>query len=123
MNLFIYILIIIASIVIDFIIAKEFYIIAAFKGFESVRYFLFPFIFTVIGYMMIVALPDRGKELQKDEASGCNSCESGTQEIKSEPYEERLKAFKKKEWIRDAVAGIAILSILIILFVLSNISN
>ena len=46
--------------VLDFFVAKEFYLAAATKGWASKKYFFFAFFLTLIGYLMILALPDRG---------------------------------------------------------------
>lgn len=41
-------------------IAKQFEEIAEEKGFSGKRYFWIPFLFGIIGYIMVAALPDRG---------------------------------------------------------------
>ena len=50
----------IALLVLDFFVAKEFYQAAASKGWASKKYFFFAFFLTLIGYLLILALPDRG---------------------------------------------------------------
>lgn len=40
-------------------IAYIFYTIAVEKGYDEVKFFFFPFLFGLIGYLMVVALPDR----------------------------------------------------------------
>ena len=55
----------IISIIIDYLIANRFYQIAEEKGYHDRAYFWYAFLFTVAGYLMVVALPDRAA--QKDE--------------------------------------------------------
>ena len=43
-------------------IANCFYEIACMKGFRDKRYFWLPFLLGIIGYLLVVALPDRNKE-------------------------------------------------------------
>ena len=45
---------------VDFLIAWEFRKIAVIKGWNSKKYFFYAFFFTLAGYLMIQALPDRG---------------------------------------------------------------
>ena len=49
-----------ALLVLDFFVAREFYLAAAAKGWASKKYFYFAFFLTLIGYLLILALPDRG---------------------------------------------------------------
>ena len=58
--LIIYIIIAAAIIVVNYFIAKEFYKAAVMKGWASKKYFWFPFFFTLAGYILVAALPDRG---------------------------------------------------------------
>ena len=51
------------AIAINAFIAECFYNIAYEKGFEERRYFWIPFIFGIIGYLLVIALPDRGCEI------------------------------------------------------------
>lgn len=44
----------------NFILACCFYGVACDKGYEQMRYVLVPFFFGIGGYLLIVALPDRG---------------------------------------------------------------
>lgn len=64
--IFIYFLIAIAVIVIYYLIAREFYNIACQKGHYKKRYLWIPFFFSIIGYCMVIALPDRGSEKEKN---------------------------------------------------------
>ena len=49
-----------ALLVLDFFVAREFYLAAAMKGWASKKYFFFAFFLPVIGYLLVLALPDRG---------------------------------------------------------------
>lgn len=49
----------IAVIVLWYFVSKEFQRIAEMKGHAEKRYFWWPFFLSVIGMMMVVALPDR----------------------------------------------------------------
>ena len=60
MRLFLLIIACIAFLVLDFFVAREFYLAAAMKGWASKKYFFFAFFLTLIGYLLILALPDRG---------------------------------------------------------------
>ena len=51
----------IAYIIICLLIAFQFHEIAKAKGFDSIKYFWFPFLFGIAGYLLIIALPDRGR--------------------------------------------------------------
>ena len=55
-----YVIGVIIAIVIEWSIAKEFASIAADKGYSESRYFWYCFIFGIFGYLMVIALPDRG---------------------------------------------------------------
>jgi len=55
-----YIAIFIISIVISYFIAKEFYKAALMKGWNSKKYFWIPFLLGLVGYLLVIALPDRG---------------------------------------------------------------
>ncbi len=43
----------------NFLVAKEMYSIAKAKGYDSFKYFLFPFFLTLAGWMIVLALPDK----------------------------------------------------------------
>lgn len=45
-------------IVIDYFVAKQFYKIAKEKGYEDTCYFWYSFLFSGVGYAMVIALPD-----------------------------------------------------------------
>ena len=42
------------------LVAKEFYVAAKAKGYYEKKYFWICFLLGVIGYLLVVALPDRG---------------------------------------------------------------
>lgn len=52
-------LIVAAVLVLDYFIADEFRNIAAKKGFCGRKYFWWSFFLGIVGYLMVVALPDR----------------------------------------------------------------
>ena len=47
-------------------IAKQFQFAAKEKGYDKKRYFWIPFLFGLLGYLMVIALPDHGKKCQQD---------------------------------------------------------
>ena len=57
---FIIILSCIASLILDWFIAKWFMEAAEAKGWKSKKYFWICFLLTGIGYLLVIALPDRG---------------------------------------------------------------
>lgn len=46
-----------------YLIAKEFYKVAQAKGYSQKKYLWLPFWLGVIGYLLVIALPDRGNPL------------------------------------------------------------
>lgn len=50
--------------VIQYFIAKEFYKIAVMKGFNETKYLVLPFLFSIFGMLLVVALPDRRQAVQ-----------------------------------------------------------
>lgn len=62
---FLYILAGILVIVIQAYLATVFSNIAQEKGYDDSKYFLLPLFFGIIGYLAVVALPDRGNEQEK----------------------------------------------------------
>lgn len=52
------------GIVIRIMLSSYFYEIACEKGFEEKRYFWVPFLFGIVGFIMVAALPDRGMEYE-----------------------------------------------------------
>jgi len=51
-------------ILLDYYLAGWFYFIAVDKGYSSTAYLKIAFIFTMIGYLLIIAMPDRGTTKQ-----------------------------------------------------------
>ena len=45
---------------VHYLIAKEFYKAAQAKGYSEKKYLWLPFLLGIIGYLLVVALPDRG---------------------------------------------------------------
>lgn len=60
MRVFLLIAVGLVLLVLDYFIAREFYLAAAMKGWASKKYFFYAFFLPVIGYLLILALPDRG---------------------------------------------------------------
>lgn len=50
----------IVALVIDYLIAKEFYLVAEAKGYADKKYLWISFLLTFIGYLLVIALPNRG---------------------------------------------------------------
>ena len=48
--------------IINYMIAKEFYNIAIFKGYTDKKYLWFSFFFSIAGYLLVIALPDCGTD-------------------------------------------------------------
>ena len=42
-------------------IASQFYYVAQEKGYDEPKYFWIPFLFSLVGYLLVIALPDRSK--------------------------------------------------------------
>lgn len=61
---FLVIIFIAIAIWIDYLIAKEFYISAQQKGYSEKKYLWLCFLLGVIGYLLVIALPDRGNVQQ-----------------------------------------------------------
>ena len=51
----------VALIVLWYFVAKEFRRIAAMKGHDEARYFWWTFLFSIVGMLMVAALPQEGK--------------------------------------------------------------
>lgn len=62
MTIFLAILGAILAIILDCIISEQFYRCAVAKGFEERKYFWYSFLFGLAGYLLVIALPDRGDE-------------------------------------------------------------
>ncbi len=56
-------IVLIAALVINILLAKQFYNVAKMKGFPWMRYFWIPFLFGPIGWFMVLALPDHGDKV------------------------------------------------------------
>lgn len=67
-----------ALLILDYFIADEFRAIAARKGFCGRKYFWWSFFCTFVGYLMVVALPDRNPlwtaETEKTRAAQIPGC-------------------------------------------------
>jgi len=56
----VYIVIIIVAIYVNYFIAKQFESVAADKGYTGSKYFHMCFWLSLVGYLLVIALPDRG---------------------------------------------------------------
>lgn len=56
------ILLLIFVVIIRFFAANEFYNIAMIKGFLDRKYFWYAFFLGIIGYLMVIALPDKNQQ-------------------------------------------------------------
>jgi len=52
------------AIAIDYLIAKEFELVAIEKGYNDKKYFWYSFFLGVIGYLLVIALPNKSKEMR-----------------------------------------------------------
>ncbi len=52
--------VVVLGLILNFFIAREFYRAAVMKGWARRKYFFFAFFLPVIGYLLVIALPDRG---------------------------------------------------------------
>ena len=57
---------IIIAIVVDILAAYEFYKIAKEKGYDDQKYLVYSLLFGLIGYLMVIALPDRSNNHAED---------------------------------------------------------
>lgn len=58
--IFLGLVLLILSIWIDYLVAKEFCVAAKLKGYSEKKYFWICFLLGLVGYLLIIALPDRG---------------------------------------------------------------
>ena len=56
---------VIVSLLVSFLVANEFYKIAAEKGFDEKKYLWLSFFFGLAGYLLVIALPDRKNSRRK----------------------------------------------------------
>ena len=55
----------IAALAAHYFVAQEFYKAAVMKGWPQKKYFVMAFLLTFVGYLLIIALPDRGGSYMK----------------------------------------------------------
>ena len=68
-------LIAVVVLIIDGLIAREFDKVAAEKGYNDIKYFWISFFLGIVGYLLVIALPDRKKEYP----TGGNTVQSNTE--------------------------------------------
>ncbi len=49
----------------SYLIAKEFYNIAILKGYRDKKYFWYCFFFSILGILLVIALPNKSNKTQK----------------------------------------------------------
>ena len=54
--------VIVVGLIINFFIAREFYKVAVEKGHDEDKYLWISFFLGIVGYLLVIALPDRKKE-------------------------------------------------------------
>ena len=57
-----YVVLALALLAVHFFVAEEFYKVAAMKGWPQKKYLIMAFLLWIVGYLLIVALPDRTGE-------------------------------------------------------------
>ena len=70
MPVYLWVIAAVMALLLDFLLASEFYKIAIIKGWASKKYFVYAFFFTLVGYLMVLALPDRGGYAEGSYESG-----------------------------------------------------
>lgn len=60
LNIFVLLPLILVVLVINYFVAREFYKAASAKGWNQIKYFWLPFLLGPAGYLLVIALPDRG---------------------------------------------------------------
>ena len=71
--MFIALIILAVWLVINWLISEEFYTVACNKGFEERKYFLYCFLFGIVGYLLVIALPTLDDEEKSKCISGINT--------------------------------------------------
>ena len=61
MNVLLMIVFGILAVLLQWVIAKEFFVAANAKGYHERKYFWFCFYLSLVGYLLIIALPNRGE--------------------------------------------------------------
>ena len=62
---FVRIIILLLALIVHYFVAVEFYKVAIMKGWSQRKYFFMAFLLWLVGYMLIIALPDRGGSSRK----------------------------------------------------------
>lgn len=52
---------------IQFFLAEEFYKVAVMKGYDEKRYLWLSFLFGLVGYLLVIALPQKATSLMSDD--------------------------------------------------------
>ena len=62
MTFFAYLLLLAAGLAVSWFAAREFYAIAEDKGYHGKKYFWWAFLLPPVGYLLILAMPDRARD-------------------------------------------------------------
>lgn len=74
-----WIFILVIALVIDFLVANQFYQVAKEKGHNEIKYLWLSFFLGIIGYLLVIALPDRGMQYFQGNGSGQGMARQQTQ--------------------------------------------
>ena len=78
------ILLFIFGVIIRFFAANEFHNIAMIKGFPSLKYFWWSFLFGIIGYLLVIALPDKNQQKINETMIDSNGKSKNTVEVEDD---------------------------------------
>ena len=110
MDIFLLILGIIAVLIIDYLIAREFYVAANEKGYTESKYLWIPFLFGVAGYLLVIALPykDIFIEEANEMSESSETDEMSENDELSETFKEIIKTLSETSEIIEYVNGLYI---------------
>ena len=89
---FLYLLVIVIALIIDYVIAKQFQEIAEMKGYIGRTYFWFTLLFGLVGMLMVIALPSSDK--------GSNHKSTSTTLPPAEDFFQKMKAKNSTEQVK-----------------------
>ena len=92
MEVILTIIAIIIALIIDYLLATEFYFAANAKGYYERKYLWICFVFGVIGYLLVIALPDRGNSKPAAATPSQQPLQMGYQEAPKPQAEQPLAA-------------------------------
>lgn len=92
MEVILTIIAIIIALIIDYLLATEFYFAANAKGYYERKYLWICFVFGVIGYLLVIALPDRGNSKPAAATSSQQPLQMGYQEAPKPQAEQPMSS-------------------------------